>query len=368
MQIKELSKQHEIYLFCLSLENVNSFQIEKLAPFCKEIKIYKIKWWTVVYHFFKRYLFGNWPLQVSLFYSADAQKAYDVFFERTLPDRLFCQMVRTAPLARKYSIYHRTLDYMDCLSMGMKRRMEKTKNPLVKWVLKKEYKRLLNFENECFDYFEDKIIIAEQDKAAIAHPENEKIKVVRNGVDIEYFKPLFMEKKYSIVFVGNMSYPPNILAAKRLVKNILPLVWMENKNVQLLLAGATPALEVKNLQSKQVKVSGWLDDIRVAYSSSEIFVAPMEMGSGLQNKVLEAMACGLPCIISSLANKAIGAADGVHLIIADSNEAFAQHVLTLLEKPELRKTIGKNAIEFVQVNYKWTRQTKVLENIICAED
>ena len=104
-----------------------------------------------------------------------------------------------------------------------------------------------------------------------------------------------------------MSYPPNINAVVYIAEQIMPIIIKQIPNVKFLIAGATPTNDVKNLQSDNIHVTGWLDDIRDAYNESKVFLAPLQIGTGLQNKLLEAMAMKIPCITSSLANNAIGA-------------------------------------------------------------
>ena len=93
-----------------------------------------------------------------------------------------------------------------------------------------------------------------------------------------------------------MSYPPNIDCAEYLVHDILPLVQESFPNATLCLAGANPHPKVKALASNNVIVTGWIEDIRDAYNASQVFVAPMRIGTGLQNKLLEAMSMNLPSI------------------------------------------------------------------------
>jgi glycosyltransferase involved in cell wall biosynthesis len=122
---------------------------------------------------------------------------------------------------------------------------------------------------------------------------------VPNGVDTEYFKAEAVKPEpapqppYSVVFTGNMSYAPNVDAARFLVEEVMPTVWKSFPDAKVLIAGADPRPSVRALANKGPKgcvtVSGRMDDIRDAYTSAAVFVAPMRIGSGMQNKLLEAM-------------------------------------------------------------------------------
>lgn len=363
--IKYLSKTFDIYLFCLSLQKVSEQQIEALKPFCKDIKVVRIGPLEMFFQLLKNFLFQpKIPLQVSLFNSEKNQKLFDKYLEKVLPNMLFCQLIRTAHLAEKYTIYPRIIDYMDALSLGMKRRYLQHSNPVAKWVFKREYQNLKYYEALVFDKFDGHIIISEQDKVNISHAHHQAIEVVANGVDLDYFINASFEKKHDLCFVGNMNYPPNIEAAKFLVKEIIPLVAKTNPNVRCLLAGANPHANVRNLASSHIEVAGWLPDIRNAYLSARIFIAPMQLGSGLQNKLLEAMALGIPCITSDVANNSLGAKPGNEVLIANTAQEFATEICNLLKNELLQIALSKAGREFVEKNYSWESNNAKLQEFL----
>ena len=124
-------------------------------------------------------------------------------------------------------------------SKGVERRL-KTAPFYWKPFLKLEHKRLCKYEYELFADFDNKTIISSPDRELIPHPDKDKIVVITNGVDTDYFKPIETEKKYDLIFTGNMGYPPNVNAAVFLAKEILPLIHKELPEVRLILAGASP--------------------------------------------------------------------------------------------------------------------------------
>src|SRR5690606_11819352 len=118
--------------------------------------------------------------------------------------------------------------------------------------------------------------------------------IIKNGVDFKYFKSTETEKTIDILFTGNMAYPPNVDAAEYLITQILPLVYKKLPHVKVAICGINPDRRIKKLHSKQVLITGWVPDMRLWYNKSKVFVAPMRIGSGLQNKLLEAMAMQIP--------------------------------------------------------------------------
>jgi len=227
-----------------------------------------------------------------------------------------------------------------------------------------EYKRLINYEREIFDYFDNKTIISIPDKNLIPHKNKEEIHVIPNGVDHSYFKPVIKEKTFDVVFTGNMAYPPNVDAAEFLIKDIMPKVWKNMPDIKVLLAGASPVKKVLSLRSKLVEISGWMDDIRDSYSSAKVFIAPMRIGTGLQNKLLEAMSMKIPSITTPLANDALQAKDGAEILIGADATELANQIIELLSNEKLYEIVSQNGYNFVHNNHSWENATEKLNTII----
>lgn len=233
----------------------------------------------------------------------------------------------------------------------------------MKWFFRMEYKRLLRYERDIFTKFDTKTIISQPDRALLPHPDRAEVVIIPNGVDHDYFKPVKGDKTYDVVFTGNMGYPPNIDAAKFIAEEIFPLVLKEFPKAKLLLAGATPHSRVLALQSENITVSGWMADIRESYASSRIFIAPMRIGTGLQNKLLEAMAMEMPCITSVLANQALGAKENEEILIGNSAHEYAYHITKLLKDKKYADTVAQNGHAFVKTVFSWEHSVETLETL-----
>jgi glycosyltransferase involved in cell wall biosynthesis len=358
-QIKELSKSFEVHLISLSEIPVSENQKNKLTPFLASLTIYRInrieKWFGAFLQ-----LFGKKPIQVGYFHNWRIQRKVSLLLEEIAPDHIYCQLIRVAEYVKNYHQCSKTIDYMDALSKGIERRVEKEKY-YRKWLFQLEYKRLLNYENSIFSYFEYHTIISEQDRQHIFHTERNTIKVVPNGVNEIFLEPYPREEEFDVVFTGNMSYPPNVEAAQYIVHEILPAL---PGNIRLLLSGATPTAEIKALSSERVHITGWVDDIRDSYGQGRIFIAPMFIGTGLQNKLLEAMTMGVPCITTTLANNALKAVPNTSILIANDKETFVKHIRSLLKQKELYAKVASNGKQFILNNYRWSECTKELVEIL----
>ncbi|GAB4330854.1 MAG: TIGR03087 family PEP-CTERM/XrtA system glycosyltransferase [Bacteroidales bacterium] len=363
-QIRHLSRSHELHLVALSDCPVSEADRAALKPYCQTITIIPLPRPLIAWNILKAFFSGK-PLQTGYFYRCKAKRIISRTIDEVKPDHIFAQLIRVAEYLKEVPV-PKTIDYQDVLSKGVDRRIRKAAF-WMKPVLKLEYRRLLKYERMVFDLFDHKTIISYPDRDLIPHPEKEKISVIPNGVDFSFFSPREADKTHHIVFTGNMGYPPNVDAAKFLVKEILPVVHKEIPDARVMLAGATPHPDVKALGGTHVTVTGWMDDIRDAYSAAGLFIAPMRIGTGLQNKLLEAMAMKLPAITTPLANNALNAQNGKNILVGSTAEQLAQHIIFLLNHPEKAKELAEEGYRFVRNNFDWAATTRMLEEIMMKE-
>ena len=360
-QIKQLAKNNEIILCALNdnkkVDKQAAFQA--MQPFCASINFIDLPKIGILFNVFRSYLLGL-PIQCGYYYSSKAKKKVHKLIAHHKPDMLFGQLLRVAPYLHKVKL-PKTIDYQDVFSMGMKRRAE-IAGIFSKPFFEMEYRRLKAYENKIFDEFDVKTIISEPDRANIDHPDRNKILIVPNGVDHEYYKPIEREKKYDIVFTGNMGYAPNVNAVEFLAYEIMPKVWEKLPNASLYIAGAQPDIRVKMVACDKIIVSGWIDDMREAYAQSRIFIAPMRIGTGLQNKLLEAMSMKIPCITTSLANSSLHAINGKEILVDNSSSELAADIVFLLKRPDKAAELAEEGYKFVNRVYDWSAATKIMED------
>ncbi len=360
-QVKQLSKKHEIILCALNTYRKADKQaaFKALQPYCVSVTFVDLSWMGILLNLVKAWLNGK-PLQSGYFYSRAAAGKIEKLLQQHQPDVIYGQLIRVAEYIRHIDL-PKAIDYQDVFSMGMKRRMQ-----VSGWIAKPffmaEYLRLQRYEAAIFSDFDIKTIISEPDRLLIPHPKRHEILIVPNGVDQDFFKPMDVEKKYDLVFTGNMAYPPNVNAVEFLANDIMPRVWKIRPETRLLIAGATPDAKVRAAASKNIIVSGWMDDIRNAYASSRVFIAPMRIGTGLQNKLLEAMSMGLPCITTSLAKKALLAKENEDILVADDADKLAKQVIELLTNQTLASKLAANGNALVHQYYDWEAATAGLES------
>ena len=362
--VTRLARKHEVYLFCLSDGPTDPAHVEHLRQHCRHIEVVRIERWRIVLKLLSA-IFSRLPFQVAYFHHGKAQRRIDSVIGSFKPDHVLCQLVRTTEYVRNRHALPKTLDYMDTLSKGMERRTENAPFHL-RPLLRAETRRLIRYENLMFDLFDHTVIISTQDRDYIYHPDRDRMAVVPNGVDTTHFSPMHQEPRYDLLFTGNMNYPPNIDSVLYLVEKVLPLVRHVRPETSLLISGVDPTPAVRDLARTDplIEVTGWVRDIRSSYASARIFVAPMQIGTGLQNKLLEAMAMRIPCVTSTLANNAVGAVPGGSILIGNTPEDYAAHILHLLGAPDERERLAEEGLRFVREHFDWDRAASALDTLI----
>jgi len=357
-QLRLLSVSFDIVLISLTDTKIEEKDFNHIKSMVNKVYVFPLKKWRIVF----RLLFGIFstkPFQVLYFFNKRYKKKIKTIIEMENPDIIYNQLIRTAEYSKELK-YFKIIDYMDSFSEGMRKRLDNS-SFIFKWIYNEEYKRLKRYETEIFNDFDKHSIISNQDRNTFPKGLKDKIEVVANGVDMNYFLPLNKKKIYDIGFVGNMGYRPNIIACEYFVRNIFPDLKKVKPDIKIVFAGARPHPRVKALANDNIFISGWMEDIREAYGQSRIFVAPIFTGIGQQNKILEAMSMELPVITTSAVNRAIGATAGVEIIVADTNMEFVDSILQLLNDNYLAKNLGQSGRNFVQNNYSWDYQsTKLL--------
>ena len=359
-QLKELSKHFNVTLVTLTDYSVSNTSISEVQKICDDLIVLKLNVLTKAFNMISC-LLGSKPIQVGYFYSKKAQKKINRIIAQGEFQHIYCQLIRTSEYIKDQHHISKTIDYMDALSMGIERRIE-LQAFHKKWLFKLEAKRLKKYERYIFDYFENHTIISEQDKQLINHPEREKIICTPNGIDSTFFEKGETIKGFDFIFVGNMSYAPNIAAVQLIAKEILP-IFSEST---LLISGSSPSPSIKKLaeENQNIEVTGWVDDIRISYLKGEIFLAPMMIGTGMQNKLLEAMALGIPCVTTPLANNAINAKNGEEILVGTTIEEIISLVKQLKSDDDLYLKISGNASELVKTKFSWEQSIVNLIDII----
>jgi glycosyltransferase involved in cell wall biosynthesis len=167
-----------------------------------------------------------------------------------------------------------------------------------------------------------------------------------------------------LLFTGNMDYAPNVDAVGYFVKEILPLIHQKHPQVKFIIGGQRPVKSVLELAGDHVIVTGFIKDLAATYNEASVVVAPLRFGAGTQNKVLEAMAMGVPVVCSNIGFKGLGIESGEGAIMQVDKEAFAKSVISLLDSEAQRKSVGQKGMEVIRSRFSWDIITQQLEQYL----
>ncbi|QDU83709.1 GDP-mannose-dependent alpha-(1-2)-phosphatidylinositol mannosyltransferase [Planctomycetes bacterium Pla163] len=234
------------------------------------------------------------------------------------------------------------------------------------WIYAREHRTLFRFESALARMADHNVLVTSLEERIFNQliPGAPSV-VVRNGVDLEHYQPDGTPEPGHLVFVGVMDYYPNVQGCVWFVENVLPRLRERHPNVHLSIVGARPNATVLALGSHPgVEVTGRVDDPRDWLRRAQVSVAPLHIARGIQNKVLEAMAMGLPVVATTNATQGVGGRDGDHYLVVDDVDGQVAAISGLLEDPERAVELGRAGRTFVERTCDWERTLKPLDTII----
>lgn len=243
-------------------------------------------------------------------------------------------------------------------------------SPPMRWIYAAEHRRAVRFERSVMASAAAGILISETERglfAAQAPEFADRLHVIGNGVDTEFFQPAAAAPiRPDIVFCGRMDYAPNIDAAGWFAERILPRVRARNPEALFRIVGAAPTARVQGLAALPgVEVTGAVSDVRPYLAAARVVVAPLRIARGVQNKVLEAMAAGRPVVATPQALDGIGARPGLDVLCAADEARFAAAVSDVLEG-RAPADLGPRGRAYVLQQMRWGAQLEGLDAIVEA--
>jgi len=262
-------------------------------------------------------------------------------------------------------------DSVDSISLLFRQAMVQSKSIFSRGVTRFELGRTEAYEGWLVDQFDSVLVTSKHDKQALLELANgngseEQINVLPNGVDLEYFSPDLAGERQEkmVVLSGKMSYHANVTMVVDFIEKIMPQVWSKQPGVKVWIVGKDPPSNLQAFaEDPNVYVTGTVDDIRPYLRKATLSASPIPYGAGIQNKVLEAMACGTPVVASHQAVSALDIQADVEVMVGNNPAEFAEKMLALLDAPEKRVEVGMAGRSYVERNHDWSVVTKKLADV-----
>jgi glycosyltransferase involved in cell wall biosynthesis len=234
-------------------------------------------------------------------------------------------------------------------------------------LLRMEERRVRRFGTHAYRGFRRVVFVTDEDARASRELDPSlAVDVIPNGVDVEEFT---VDRGVEtddglLVFTGAMHWSPNVKATELLAREVLPRVRRERADARLSIVGRGPREDVLALARLEgVEVTGEVPDVRPWLRRAHVYVCPMVSGTGIKNKLLEAMACGSACVASPLATQGMTVRDGRELLVADGPDATSRAVLRLMEEPALAARLAEAARSYVVSRHSWAAVARDFERV-----
>jgi sugar transferase (PEP-CTERM/EpsH1 system associated) len=258
-------------------------------------------------------------------------------------------------------------DAVDCITHLFRQTVHKSRSQFGRWRSRFELARTQQYEAWLLSQFKAVTVTSQVDRDVMEmmNAAHRPIHVVPNGVNLDYFRPnpALSRQPNTIVVSGKMSYHANVSMVLYLIEKIMPLVWQRNPNAVVQVVGKDPTREIKALAGDpRITVTGSVPDMRPYLQQAALAVSPITYGTGIQNKVLEAMACGTPVVATPQAISALNVTPGHDILVAENERRFASHICSLLDDPQRRTQLGAAGYAYVTEWHNWQHNITLLED------
>ncbi len=361
---------HDVSLVSLAASRELAARQDLVRPYCRRIETVVLPRWRSAIGALVRGVPSRAPLQMAYFRSADMVATVRRVIREERIDVAYAYHLRAAQYLAEVEGVPRCVALQPAQVLHFGRRRAHIRHPLLKLAYAVEHARLVGYEAQIAARFERCLLISDTDWQAI-----DPRRVLTNvcfsphGVDCDGFAaPAGNQREPStLVFSGALGMDTNSDAILYFCREVYPLVKQAVPGVRLFVVGKQPPAAVRALAADPtITVTGFVDDIRPYLWRATVGIDPLRIGAGLQNKVLEGMAAGLPMVVTTVANEGIGATPGRDVLVGDDPAAFARVTISLLQNAAERRAIAAASRRFVTERWSWEAYFQPLERLMVS--
>lgn len=354
-RLRTLSTRHEITLLTFT-DGIDDLDAEiVLRQYCARIIRIPHPKWRIAWNLLSKGIWSSIPLQVIYYWSPGFRAALTRLLAIEQFDLMHVFLVRLRPYIEKTTLPV-MMEYVDSMRLNLSRQVSVSRG-WRRWLYKEEQRRMDSYEPSTSAYVDSGIFVSDLDANYAGYPQP---LVLKNGVEIPDRQAIC--EGTVLAFSGNMGYLPNIQAVQWFVNHCWSTIRARHPKATFRILGDGAPGEILQLaRIPGVELKGFVPNMAEALLDAAIAVAPMQSGSGIQNKILEAMACGLPVVTSTIGLGPIAATPGKEILVADSPREVIDAICYLLENHEIAKSIGAQGRRFVSVNHSWEKASEQIE-------
>jgi glycosyltransferase involved in cell wall biosynthesis len=311
-----------------------------------------------------KYLF-KYPLEIGFYTQPAMKRIVDDLCEIEHFDLAISFFMRGVEYIKNLKI-KKILIAEDCRTLYQYRSFKQSKNPVQKLVRMWDYNMLKKYEPETVNYFDIITLVTAIDieQMKLENPDRQ-YRILTNGTDIEKFHPSDNgSAKNGILFTGKLDLWANIMMINYINEKMLPRIKEKYPDIIFNVVGAKPKQNIKTLANEHVKIFADVPSVTPFLQNTRLYLHPHTGSTGIQNKILEAMACGCPIVTTPTGIQGIPVTHGREVMIGTNEDELLEHSLTLLDNPTLAENLGKNARKLIEEKFTWDIVLSQLDNIL----
>jgi len=349
-RLSYLSRKHTIKLICFGSPDADADAIAKLEALGISVKLVKWNRFIAGFNLLTAMYNSLLPFQCALFQSAPYKRAIAHELSVFKPVAVYAVMIRSLVNLPSTGL-PLFVDMVDSIGLNFSRRIALERG-LKRVAFNIECKRVSNYEFNVAQQATLSFVVSKVDQKFIGH---ERVKALPLGINgLEFYKQSNCGLEPRIVFTGNMNYQPNVDAVIWFYEQCWKKLKLAVPKVRWVVAGSNPKAEVLALRTDEaITVTGRVSSLAAVINAAWLSIAPMQSGSGMQFKILEAMACGVPVVTTILGLGDIAAKPTQDVILAETADEFVQSIVNLLVSPDWRQSIGEAGMRYVNSHHTW---------------